>query len=56
MNGKSTGYVRDMLSNISRSSNPLHTGVSRGLRGMLGDFSIRHKNFLDQRTKEHTFI
>ena len=48
---RSTGYERDMngicLNNISRWSNPLHTGVSGGLRGMLGISRIRHKNFLD---------
>ena len=39
MNGKSTGYVREIygicLSNISRPSNPLHIGISRKLRDML---------------------
>ena len=39
MNGKSTGYVREIygicLNNISRPSNPLYIGVSRDLRDML---------------------
>ena len=51
--GICTGYLREIygkcLSNISRPSNPLYTGVSRDLRDMLGYFKKDHNAALHQR-------